>query len=130
MIVVDASVILEVLLRTAEAATIDRRLLDPNETLHAPHLLDVEVAQVMRRYVVRGELAAARGREALALLGTFPIARYPHQPLLARMWDLRENLTAYDAAYIALTEALDGVLLTRDKRLGRSAGHSAAVEVI
>lgn len=130
MIVPDASVILELLLRTPAARTIEPRLLGKRETLHAPALLDVEVAQVLRRYESRGEISAERGRLALDLLAQFPIERYSHEPLLQRIWTLRRNLTAYDAAYIALAEALKATFLTRDARVASSPGHQATVEVI
>ena len=130
MIVLDASVVLEVLLRTPVAAAIEARVFDRRETLHAPHLLDVEVAHVLRRYVSRGELSAERGQQSLELLAGFPLRRYSHQPLLPRIWALRANLTAYDAAYVVLTESLGGVLLTRDERLARSDGHTARIEMV
>lgn len=129
MIVVDASAMLEVLLRTRAGARVEERILD-GDSLHAPHLLDVEVAQVLRRYQARGELTAARGAEALADLGAFPINRYPHDVLLGRIWDLRANLTAYDAAYVALAEALEARLVTRDERLAAAPGHRAVIEVV
>lgn len=127
MIVVDASAILEVLLRTTDAAD---WLLDSAETLHAPHLLDVEIAQVIRRYEARGELSAERGQEVLTDLMAFPVARYPHDGLLQRMWELRHNLTAYDAVYVALAEALDAPLVTRDERLASAPGHNAIVRIV
>jgi len=129
VIVPDASVILELLLRTRNAARLEDRLFGHNETLHAPHLLDIEVAQVLRRYGARGELSPARGQEALDVLARFPIARYAHQPLLSRVWALRANLTAYDAAYVALAEGLGATLLTRDARLAKAPGHRAAIEL-
>lgn len=130
MIVVDASALLEVILRTPTAQALEKRLFDPRETLHAPHLLDVEVAQVIRRYVANGEVASERGRAALADLADFPLRRYPHDFLLPRIWDLRNNLTAYDAVYVALAELLEAPLLTCDRRLAASAGHRAQIEVI
>ena len=130
MIVLDASVVLEVLLRTPDAGRIDTRVFDRRETLHAPHLLDVEVAHVLRRYVEKGELSAERGRQSLELLAEFPLRRYAHQPLLPRIWGLRQNLTAYDAAYVALAESLRAVLLTRDERLASAPGHSAIIELV
>ncbi len=130
MIVPDASAILDILLQTADAQRIEARVLDEAESLHAPHLLDIEVAQVLRRYVARGHLAAQRGREALELLAAFPLARYPHEPLLARIWALRGNLTAYDAAYVALAEGLGAILLTRDRRLAAVSRRFAKVEII
>jgi predicted nucleic acid-binding protein len=130
VIVPDASVIIEVLLRTESAARIEDRLLDPRESLHAPHLLDVEVAQVLRRYVARGEMRPERGRLAIELLAKFPITRYSHEPLMSRIWNLRHNLTAYDAAYVALSEGLGATLLTRDASIAGAAGHRAEVELI
>jgi predicted nucleic acid-binding protein len=102
MIVVDASVVLEVLLRTQAAASLEERLLAPAETPYAPDLIDLEVVQVLRRYAAAGQADAARCREALADLSDFPLTRYPHDFLVPRIWDLRASLTAYDAAYVAL----------------------------
>ena len=130
MIVVDASAVLEALLRTPAAASVERRLFEPSQTLHAPHLLDVEVAQVVRRYAGNGDIDAERGRMALADLADFPVHRYPHDFLLQRVWDLWNNFTAYDAMYVALAEALDAPLLTRDKRLAASPGHHARIDLI
>ena len=77
-----------------------------------------------------GEIDDRRGREAMADLADMPIRRYPHDVLLPRVWDLRHNLTAYDAAYVALAEALDAPLVTRDRRLARAAGHGADIELL
>lgn len=129
MIVVDASALLEVLLRTSSAAAVEARLFG-GETLHAPHMLDLEVMQVLRRYERTGELTAARGREAVEDLRAFRIERYPHHPFLDRVWSLRANATANDACYLALAEALDATLLTRDRRLASVPGHGARVEVV
>lgn len=117
---------LEVLLQTPAAPQVNRFLFAANETLHAPHLIDVEIAQVLRRYVRSGAVSAARGAEALTDLADFPITRYPHFVLLARIWRLRHTLTAYDAVYLALAEALDATLVTRDRAL---AGTSSRVRV-
>jgi predicted nucleic acid-binding protein len=130
MIVVDASALLEALLRTPAAKVVEDRLFAPRQTLHAPHLLDVEVAQVIRRYAAKGEIDSTRGRMALIDLADLPLRRYPHDFLLPRIWSLRNNLTAYDAAYVALAEALDAPLLTRDQRLAAAAGHRAQVELV
>lgn len=130
MIVVDASALLEALLRTPAASAVEKWLFQPQQTLHAPHLLDVEVAQVVRRYAARGEIDSERGRAALADLADFPLHRYPHDLLLPRVWDLRNNLTACDAVYVALAEALDAPLLTRDQRLATASGHRARVELV
>ena len=130
MIVVDASALLESLLRTPAAAVVEKRIFDSRETLHAPHLLDVEVAQVVRRYAASGDIDHERGCAALADLGNFPLRRYPHGFRLSRVWELRNSLTAYDAVYIALAEALDATFLTRDRRVAAAAGHHARVELV
>jgi predicted nucleic acid-binding protein len=130
LLVVDASALIEVLLRTASAKTIEARLFVRDQTLHVPHLLDIEVAQVIRRYVANGDISGERGRLALIDLADLPLQRYPHACLLPRVWALRNNLTAYDAAYVALAEALDAVLLTRDKRLASAAGHQVRIELV
>lgn len=130
MIVVDASVIVEVLVGTPASGRIQDRILSPESSLHAPELLDLEVANALRRYTVFGTLPVEWGRDALEDLRGFPITRYPHGFLLRRVWELRSNVTAYDAAYLALAEGLGATLLTRDKRLGASSGHEAKVEMI
>lgn len=129
MIAVDASAILEILLRTERGDRVESRLLAPGESLCAPHLLDVEVAQVLRRYAAAGKLTSERGRQALDDLGEFPLHRYPHDWLLPRVWELRHNLTAYDAAYLALAEALEAPLVSCDGRLASAPGHAARVEI-
>lgn len=128
MIVVDASALVEVLLRTPAMAAVEAWMFAPGQSLHAPHLLDVEVAQVIRRYAAGGEIDGERGRAALIDLADFPLRRYPHDFLLPRVWELRHNLTAYDAIYVALAEALDCALLTRDHRLAAAAGPRARIE--
>jgi predicted nucleic acid-binding protein len=130
LIVIDASVVVELLLRTPHARRIEDRVLGGGETLAAPALLDIEVVQVLRRYVLRGEIAPLHGQTAMSLLGRFPIRRHGHGPLLSRVWELRENITAYDAAYVALAEGLGATLVTRDARLARSAGHTAVIELV
>ena len=130
MIVVDASALLEALLGTAASAAVTRRIFEAGQTLHAPHLLDVEVAQVLRRYAIAGDLDDQRARAALDDLADFPIRRYPHGLLLPRAWELRNNFSAYDAVYVALAEALDAPLLTCDRRLANAAGKHVSVELI
>jgi predicted nucleic acid-binding protein len=130
VIVVDASAILEVLLGTPAGLRVMERLFAPAETLYAPHLLDLEVVQVLRRYAFAGELSSTRGLEALEDLAEFPITRYPHDLLLPRIWELRRNLTAYDAAYVALAEALAAPLVTRDAALASPRLHRAKVELL
>ncbi len=130
IVVLDASAAVEMLLRTAVGAPLAERLLAPDISLNAPYLLDVEVTQVLRRFVARSGLDPARGRQALQDLADLPLERYPHDFLLSRAWELRENLTAYDAVYVALAEVLGATLLTGDGRISRAPGHSARVEVI
>lgn len=129
MIVADASALLEVLLRTPAGRALEDRLFAPGETLHAPYLVDLEVAQVLRRYRCAGELGEGRAREALDDQRRLPLERYGHELLLPRIWELRANATAYDAAYLALAEVLDAPLVTRDARLGSVPGCRAVVEV-
>lgn len=130
MIVVDASAILEILLNTPNGSKVAARLSSPGETLHAPHLLDVEVAQVLRRYALAGNLGESRADQVRADFESLPIERYPHGELLERIWQLRDSLTAYDAAYVVLAEALEANLVTCDARLSRAHGHEAKVELI
>ena len=130
MIVVDASVVVEVLLRSDAGAVLEERLLDGDDPLHAPHMLDVEVAHALRRCALHGDIDGRRGRASLGFLAAMSIERHGHQPLLERMWQLHHNLTAYDAAYLALAESLDAPLLTRDSALASVAGHHARVVLV
>jgi len=130
VIVVDASVVLEVLLNTPAGTIIAPRLFVEGESLHAPHLIDVEVTQVLRRYALAGTLDPRRGLEALDDLTDFPLTRYPHDLFLSRIWELRNNVTAYDAAYLALAEALAAPFWTRDVKLASVAGQWVRVELV
>lgn len=130
MIVPDASAILELLTRSERGQRIEALLLGPKVSLHAPALIDLEVAQVLRRYVTRGDVSAHWARNALGVMTAFPVTRYLHEPLLPRIWVLRENVTAYDAAYVALAEGLGARLVTCDARLAKVKGIHAAVEVV
>ena len=130
MIVVDASAILELLLNTSAGQQVATRIAPPEITLHAPHLLDLEVAQILRRYVFLGTIDSDRGLLALEQLVQLDIDRYAHDLFLPRIWDLRDNVTAYDAAYVALAEALDAPLLTADRRLSTAAGIRAQIELV
>jgi len=128
--VLDASAVLEWLLQTPTGQRIERRFLRWNERLCAPQLLDLEVAQILRRYERLGELTAERGRRALDDLKGLLLVRYEHDLFLPRIWELRHNVTAYDAAYLALAEAIPAPLVTCDGRLARAPGHEAVVEVL
>jgi predicted nucleic acid-binding protein len=130
VIVLDASALIEWLLQTPAAAKVEKSLFSPVAALHAPHLLDVEVTQVLRRYVTIGHLTPSRGEEALQDMLDLPLTRYPHDVFLWRIWELRHNLTAYDATYVALAEALDAPLITCDSKIASASGHHAHVEVI
>lgn len=128
MIVLDASAAVELLLNTPVGARIAARVASPDASLCAPHLLDVEIAHVLRRAVRQGAMSVGRAEEALADWRDLDVVRFGHDLLLDRMWDLRENLTACDAAYVALAEVLGAVLVTLDARLA-GAPHAARVEV-
>jgi predicted nucleic acid-binding protein len=130
LIVADASAVLELVLGTARAERLGARALTAGETLHAPHLIDVEVAQALRRLVQLKQVTAARAEQALDDFGGIKLERYPHADLLPRIWELRESVTAYDACYLALAEALEAPLLTCDARLARAHGHCAKIELI
>lgn len=117
MIVLDASAVLELLLRTPTGARVAARIAPHDESLHTPHLLDLEVTQVLRRYEATGVVTAHVIRQAFADLGALDLSRYAHDVLLPRIWQLRHNLTAYDACYLALAEALRAPLLTCDGAL-------------
>ncbi len=130
MIVSDTSALVETLLRTPTAATIQKRLFASGEIVYVPHLIDIEMAQVLRRYVRRGEFDAEQGRAMLQTFAGLPLLRYSHQRLLPRVWELRDNLTAYDASYVALAELLDAPLVTRDRRLAGAPGLRARIELV
>src|SRR5262245_45773304 len=117
MMVLDASAALELLLQTPIGESIASTIRGSNGSLHAPSLLDLEVLQVLGRHertrTVKADLIAA----AVQRLWEMPVEKHPHEPLLARIWQLRRNLTAYDACYVSLAEALDAPLITCDAGL-------------
>ena len=130
MNVVDASAVVELLLGSASAHLIENRLFGSGRTFHAPQLLLLEVAQVLRRHELRGQMRPERTQQALADLAALPIFLHPHSHLLPRVWELRHNLTAYDAVYVALAEFLGAPLLTRDRRLANAAGHRTRIDLV
>jgi predicted nucleic acid-binding protein len=129
MIVLDASAAVEWLLQTTIGQRIEQRLFVSGESLHSPHLLDLEVLQVLRRLLRTGTISTHRADEAVNDLAALRITRHAGFVLMSRIWELRDNLSAYDAAYVALAEVLGAVLVTRDSKLASAAGHAASVEV-
>jgi predicted nucleic acid-binding protein len=116
--------------QTPAGRRIDERIFSRNESLHSPHLLELEVAQVLRRLARERTVSADRADQATNDLIDLRIARYPHVVFLPRIWQLRHNFSAYDAAYVALAEELRAPLLTRDIRLASASGHHATIELI
>jgi predicted nucleic acid-binding protein len=130
LIVIDASALLEILLQTPRAEQLMQRALDPQERLHAPQLLDIEVTQVLRRMTQRKEVPVVRAEQALEDLENLVIERHGHQSLLSRIWELRNSVSAYDGAYVALAEALNAPLLTCDAKLASAQGLRISVELV
>ena len=130
MIVLDASAMLEQLLNTPKGQQVQEKYLVEGESFHVPHLLDLEVAQVLRRYSRHHILTDQRAAQALGDFLDFPLTRYPHDLLLSRIWELRDNFTAYDAAYIALAEALSVPLVTCDAKLTTTPSHTANIVLV
>ena len=130
MIVIDASALLEFLLQTPLGARVEARLFQDADEFHSPHLVDVEVTQGLRRLARAGEVSPHRAAEAISDLADLDLHRHAHLDLLARAWRLRENITAYDAMYVALAEALDAPIITCDAPLATAPGHRVHIEVI
>ena len=130
MIVLDASCLVELLVGTPQGRFIAARIADPSQSLHVPHLADVEIAQTLRRLVRDKEIDADEAVMAIEDLRLLDLERHAHEPLLDRIWALRGNLSAYDAVYVALAEALDTTLLTCDRRLARAPGLAGRVELV
>ena len=130
MIVLDASVAIEMLLATPTGHLVEQRVRGPREQLHAPHLLSVEVASVLRRYARSGSVEPGVAGSALDDLARLRVRRWAHEPLLERVWEMRESLSAYDAVYVALAELLGAPLLTTDRRIAGSGMSRARIEVV
>jgi predicted nucleic acid-binding protein len=130
LLVLDASAALAAFLGTGvNSAFIRVRIEAPGESLHAPHLLDVEMLHALRGLVLRGDVSRARSEEVREDFASLRWSRYSHVAFLDRIWELKDNLTAYDAAYVALAETLSAPLITTDARLARASGIRAEVEV-
>jgi predicted nucleic acid-binding protein len=130
LLVLDASAALAAFLVTGvNSASIRVRIEAPGESLHAPHLLDVEMLHALRGLVLRGDVSRARSEEVREDFASLRWSRYSHVAFLDRIWELKDNLTAYDAAYVALAETLSAPLITTDARLARASGIRAEVEV-
>lgn len=129
MIVLDASAAIDWLLQTAAGQRIETRIYSRGESLHAPHLLDLEVAQVLRRLVREAAVSAQRADQAIQDLQSLRVTRYPHVVFLPQIWRLRHNLSAYDAACVALTEQLGATLITRDVRLASASARGVRIEL-
>jgi predicted nucleic acid-binding protein len=121
---------MELLLQTAIGVRVELRLFRDGDELHVPHLVDVEVAQGLRRLVRAGEVTPGRAAEALEDLAGLDLHRHAHIDLLDRAWALRNNISAYDAMYVALAEAIGASVVTCDGPLGLAPGHHARIEVI
>ena len=116
-------------MQSSAGRLIEKRIGSRNQTLHAPHILDLEVTQVFRRLVREGAISDQRADIAIHDLLDLRIVRYPHFILLPRIWQLSHNLSAYDAAYVALAEKLGAPLITRDGGLAAASGHAAQIEL-
>lgn len=128
VVVVDASAVVDLLTQTSFSDAISEALSAAAE-IHAPHIIDLEVTQFLRKGSGRTMAPTEFERLEAELVG-LGIIRHPHLPFLPRIWELRHSLTAYDASYVALAELLDAPLLTRDAKLARARGHTARVELI
>jgi predicted nucleic acid-binding protein len=129
VIVLDASAAIDWLLQTAAGQKIENRIYSRGESLHAPHLLDLEVAQVLRRLVREAAVSAQRADQAVQDLLNLRLTRYPHFVFLPHIWRLRHNLSAYDAAYVALASQLAATLITRDARLASASPRAVSIEL-
>ena len=125
----DASAAIDWLLQTPAGQRIEQRIYLRPESLHAPHLFDLEVTQALRRLAREGTISTRRADEAVQDLIDLRITRYPHVVLLPRIWQRRHNSSAYDGAYVALAEELGAPVLTRDSRLAAASGHVARIEL-
>ena len=127
-IVIDASVLVDLYAGSEVAEAIATRI--RGEILHGPVTIDAEIVHSLRRQTLAGRIDIGRAERALRRFIASPITRHPVEPLVPRMWSLRQNITAYDASYVALAESLALPLITRDRRLAHSSGHGATIQYI
>lgn len=130
MMVLDASGAVELLLNTTRGTRLGERIATDAEVVHVPHLIDIEIAQVLRRYALGGALGEQRAVQALHHWRQLDVERYPHEPFLDRVWGLRNNVSAYDALYVALAEALGESLVTGDRKLAAVPRMNVRVELV
>ena len=130
MIVLDASAVVDLLVEPAARTGALRARVRAESIVYAPHLMDAEVTNALRRQLLQGRIDQIRARRAIRRLGVMRLRFWPHRPLLGRALALRHQLTAYDAIYVAMAEATGATLVTRDARLARATGHRARVEVV
>ena len=129
MIVLDASAAIELVLNTSAGKQVGDRIADEREAIQAPHLIDVELVHVIRRFAMRNVIGAARGEAAIRLWRMLDVQRHDHEPFMARIWQLRDNFSAYDATYVALAEALSAPLITADRRLASAPQSAVPIEL-
>jgi len=130
LVVLDASALIELVLSTATGKKLTERLAAPTQSLHVPHVADLEVLSVLRREMRAGRIDAQRANNARQHLLELDLERHAHEPLVERIWALRDNLSAYDAAYVALAEALDCPLISRDAHLAGAPGIRCRIETL
>jgi predicted nucleic acid-binding protein len=128
--VLDASALLELVVGTSAGLAVADELDDPDDGVHVPHLVDVEVASALRRLVAEGVVSESIARESLDDLQSLDLQRHAHEPMLDRIWELRKNFSAYDAASVALAEVLEAELITCDRRLARAPKLSVRARLI
>lgn len=130
MIVVDASAVIEILLQSSLGRRVKAAIGAPDESIHVPELIDLEILNVFRRFLLLRQVDVHRATEAIEDFGDMPLNRHGHTLLRSRAWELRAGLTACDAAYVALAEALDAPCVTCDRRMAASTGHGAEMRLV
>jgi len=130
MIIIDASLAFEIAISTKDGDELSEKIIASRASLAAPEIIDLEVLQTLRRFLRQGQIDETRAENAIRNFDDLAIEKFSHTPLQMRIWSLRDNLTAYDAAYFALAELLDAPLWTRDEKFHSVPGHAARIEVL